>query len=539
MKSDKSASMNTRKKHRFRISYLAALLSGVAAALPLFNGKLSVIEWFALVPLFYIAQTQKSAYRHGLAFGIGYYGSMYYWFTFLYPMDFAGFTPAVGAAVIALAWGGMTLMQSAGTAFVPFLYRRCCLFEGKIWRVLAPICCASLWTVFEWLQTQTWLGVPWGRLAITQYEALPAIQSASLFGSLFVSFLIALVNALFASALVALKGTGRLTKQALAAVIILFGNYAFGIAALELKKDEGEPVRVALIQGNIASGDKWKDGSLEKTAELYVSLSEQASEEYSPDIIVWPETVINTVLTSGGRYSEMISELAVSTGAVILTGAYDSELSEAGEKLVYNSVVTFLPDGTVSDTVYHKRHLVPFGEYLPMSELISVLVPALAEMNLFDSDLTPGDSAEIIKTDIGNIGALVCFDSIYETLALDSTRSGAELIALVTNDSWYRDSAAAYQHNAHAVLRAVENGRYIMRAANTGVSSVIAPTGEIKERLGALLTGYVKGEVYFSSHRTLYSYVGNVIVVMSMLMTAFCAAYKLVYVRKIKRSRTV
>ena len=120
----------------------------------------------------------------------------------------------------------------------------------------------------------------------------------------------------------------------------------------------------------------------------------------------------------------------------------------------------------------------------------------------------------------GKIGGLICFDSIYETLTLDSVREGAQLLALATNDSWYQDSAAVYQHNRHAVLRAVESGRYIVRAANTGISSIIRPTGEITASLAPLKAGVVTGDVYFRSDRTVYSIVGNVIVL-------FCGAWLL------------
>ena len=118
----------------------------------------------------------------------------------------------------------------------------------------------------------------------------------------------------------------------------------------------------------------------------------------------------------------------------------------------------------------------------------------LAEMNLFQSDLTPGDGTNLIDTDYGKLGGLVCFDSIYGSLSANRL-STVNLIILSTNDSWYRDSAAVYQHNGHAVLRAVENRRYIVRSANTGVSSVISPTGRIMTMLDPLVKGYTAAEV--------------------------------------------
>jgi apolipoprotein N-acyltransferase len=194
-----------------------------------------------------------------------------------------------------------------------------------------------------------------------------------------------------------------------------------------------------------------------------------------------------------------------------------------GKVNLYNAIVTFYPDGSIGEAPYYKRHLVPFGEYLPMADLIKTVLPVLAEMNVFSDDLTPGTNSALIETGFGKIGGLVCFDSIYETLALSSVRDGAQLIGLITNDSWYRDSAAVYQHNKHAQLRAVENGRYVARAANTGISSIIKPTGEIVSSLAPLKGGYVTGEVYFYNNLTLYTVIGDIIVLISGIICAAAA----------------
>ena len=113
---------------------------------------------------------------------------------------------------------------------------------------------------------------------------------------------------------------------------------------------------------------------------------------------------------------------------------------------------------------------------------------------------------------MGKVGSVICFDSIYESLILDSVRAGANLLCISTNDSWFEDSAAVYEHNAHAKLRAVETGRYVVRAANTGISSIITPTGKVTESLPPLVEGYILDGVYMISANTLYTMVGNVLV---------------------------
>lgn len=136
--------------------YLLCLISGILSSLPFLFDFLFPLSWFALTPLFCVFIKKKSLYRYGLMWGFGFYGVLYYWFTSLYPMDFAGFDNSQSIAVIAVAWIGLTLLQSVSTAFIAPLFR---LIKGnRVW--LYPLSLAGLWTLLEWVQTQTWLGVP-------------------------------------------------------------------------------------------------------------------------------------------------------------------------------------------------------------------------------------------------------------------------------------------------------------------------------------------------------------------------------------------
>ncbi len=508
------------------MSYFIVLLAGILTALPLIFDALFFLPWISLVPLFLFAVRKSSSYRHGLIFSLGYYGVLYHWFCYLYPLDFAGFDTAGSVLVIAVAWLGMSLLQGVGTAFVPLLYR---LLTKNRHRVMAPFAAASLWCIMEWLQTLFWFGVPWGRLAVTQYTKLPIIQSASLFGSLGVGFLMVLVNGFLAVALE--KGISvRSWKQpfALVAALLFAVNLGFGTLSLSITREAKKTFVAAAIQGNIASGDKWADDSLDTSLRIYSELTREAADETGASLIVWPETVITATLNRRPAVRDRIADLAAETEAIIAVGSYyDKEID--GENESYNAIYLFLPDGSVSKTVYQKRHLVPFGEYLPMPSVIKTVLPFLAEMNLFSDDLTQGTDTSLWETELGTIGALVCFDSIYETLTLDSVRDGAELMILSTNDSWYKDSAAVYQHNGHAVLRAVETGRSFVRAANTGISSIISEQGEVVAFKEPLVTGYATAEVSSYDHVTPYTVIGNLIV---WLSTGYLALLALLRIRE-------
>jgi apolipoprotein N-acyltransferase len=171
-----------------------------------------------------------------------------------------------------------------------------------------------------------------------------------------------------------------------------------------------------------------------------------------------------------------------------------------------------------------------------MRSVIEVLIPPLADMNILSSDLDPGTDSAIVQTSLGAVGTLVCFDSIYENLTLDAVRDGAELICLSTNDSWFLDSAGVYMHHTQARLRAIESGRYIIRSADTGISSIIAPDGSVAAELPVLVEGVSVSTVYPGSSRTLYSCIGNTFVY--LLITAELAIAIDALILSIKRKRS-
>ncbi len=513
-----------------RIMTLASFLCGIGAALPYVFPKLWLLSWIALSPMIYFQikygceVTRKRSYLNGLAFGAGYFGVMYHWFCNLYPVfEEMGTLGAVG--LILTCWLGLAALQSLELAFVPLFYRLI-YPKGKKTYVCALLFTA-LWVIFEWQETLFWRGVPWARLAVSQSDVPFMQQSASLLGSIFTSAVIVAVNAFLAAACIELFAVEGRIKEfykhrktvvlASVALGLFVTNALFGVTRMAIfDEKKGEPVKAAVIQGNVSSLDKWADDSVRYSIDLYSRLTRQCVNEYGAQMVVWPETVITTLLSNYGydnNRADEIKELAIETGAILLVGALDAEYDDEyyAEK-TYNAIYAFYPDGSVDENVYHKRHLVPFGEYTPMEWFVNAVLPSLAEMNLLSDPLSEGTDSEVFSTPIGKIGSLVCFDSIYETLALDSVRDGAEIITLSTNDSWFNDSAAVFQHNSHAALRAIETGRYVVRAANTGVSSVITPEGVMLTEIEPLVEGYACETVYAMNGRTLYSYVGNIFV---------------------------
>lgn len=498
-------------------------LSGVLTALCLIFPTVGFLEWITLSPgiFFLFAAARQSEqrvrrfYLYGLLQFFPFYFCVFHWFLALYPMEFAGVSKGEAAALVALCWVGLTLLQTLFSALMFPLYAA--LSRGRFLTrcpFLAPFLFAAIYAAFEWCMTLTFAGVPWARLPLGQIELGFFANSASLFGSYFLTFALVAVNALAAFAV--LHADKRRFAAIAAAAVFLFHTAAAAVGYLTADVGKGEGVKVAAVQGNIGSSGKWSNENTQKTYDVYEKYTAEAAEEGAV-LMVFPETFLPHSMDEGTSFRAYIRGLCTTYGVTIQCGGFtfDEEGNES------NALFTVFPDGTVSDTVYKKRRLVPFGEYVPWRGFVEFVLPALADIGMLSEDLIPGTDSEVVETEFGKIGSLICFDSIYETLTLDSVRDGAQLLTLATNDSWFTDSAAAYMHNAQARLRAIESNRYIVRAADTGISCIITPRGETLDLQAPMTEGMSVATVYFNSSRTLYSYIGNLFVY--LLLAALAA----------------
>ncbi len=501
------------------------LLGAVLTALTLIFPVIGLLEWVTMIPLFIGAYrlceredcTLRRAYGYGFLTVYVFYFVIYHWFVRLYPLDFVGMDNASSAVVIAAGWLGLPILQAVvgGLIFLVFrLMHKTAIFERA--PILKPLAFAALWVIFEWSSTLSWTGVPWGRLCLGQIEMLPLLQSASLLGSYFVSFLILAVNGLIA---LLLLDRAKSLLCGIVAASIFVSNLLFGVAVRLLPEKEGEILRVAVIQGNINSHEKWDSNSGSNIRRVYRDLSLAAAEQ-GAELIVWPESTLPYELNQSNYLKDYVSSLAIECDATLIVGAFYSD-REAEPKRNDNALFLVTSDGEICEDVYAKRHLVPFGEYVPMRTLIMTLIPPLAELSALDDDVTPGVDSALFDLPQGKLGSLICFDSIYEQLTLDSVRDGANLMLISSNDSWFYDSAAVYQHQAQAQLRAIESGRFVVRAANTGISTVISDEGELLAWIDPLTTGYRVADVQMRKNHTLYNVVGNLFVYLCIAFSLF------------------
>lgn len=488
-------------------------LGAALTALTLIVPQIGFLEWFTLIPvavaLFRLTDgglSLRKAYGYGFLTVFVFYFVLYHWFVYLYPLDFVGLGNAASVAVVIAGWLGLTLLQAipGGLIFLGFA-ALCRTRAVRRYPLTKPFLLAALWVVFEWSSTLAWTGVPWGRLSLGQIKMLPVLQSAALFGSYFVTFLLVAVNALLAMAI--LSSPRRVLCASVAAGLFVT-NLLLGLIPRFRPCKEQSAVTAAVIQGNINSHDKWSEDSYQNTLEIYGGMTREAAKA-GARLIVWPETALPYNLRGRETLTAWLETLSRDCDATLIVGALWTD-SEGRE---YNSLFLITPEGGLDgEARYDKRHLVPFGEYVPLRRLITALIPPLAELSALDDDLTPGADSGLFETEWGRIGSLICFDSIYEQLAAESVRDGAALMVISSNDSWFYDSAAVRQHLYQAQLRAIETGRTYLRAANTGISDVILPDGSSTAQIGALETGMEVRSVIFRSTQTLYTVIGNLFV---------------------------
>ena len=469
----------------------------------------------------------RGYYASGLLFHFGYYFVAFSFFIAMYPLDFAGLDTAASLAVIFAAMVLLPLFQASFAAFSVLLLG---LLEKR--RMLSfptafSLALASLYTLASHAQNLTWAGIPWGSLAVGLTGAPILIQTASLFGSSFLVFLCVLCGSLTAEALVAFRHClDRHARIALLLSLSLFlSNLLVGGALLSVTHEDAPTVKVGLIQGCAPSTENTSVDALLRRCR-YEALRLSAKEEV--DLMLWSESVVPHALEAAPSRRAFLSQVAKDTGVTQVVGAFTSVKDDSGtEKGYYNALFVFYPDGGTDEMTYKKQRPVPFGEYVPMKSLFSALIPALTEISMLSRDTDSGEGSTVFSLSCGQAGALICFDSIYPDLARESVRAGAEYILLSTDDSWFDGSAGKTIHLSHARLRAVENGRYIARTGNTGLSAVIDDKGQLLTLLEADTATHGADTVLRLTHQTLYTRIGDLFLLPLSLYLVFLPIFAL------------
>jgi apolipoprotein N-acyltransferase len=419
-----------------------------------------IVAWVALVPLLVTAVRcpVRGALAWGWLFGTVHFLVLLRWLDFTFRTYSAIPWPLTWAPTLALA-GYCGLYAGGWAAAVSWLGRR-----SVAWALgAAPF----VWVAGEWVRGHLMGGFPWGLLGYSQYLSLPVIQIAELGGVYGISFVIVAANAALAGCLV-LPRRVALGGVALAGAMVA-GTIAFGVWRLSGPPPAGQ-VTVAIMQPSIEQPLKFEPGHAAATVGIYLALTRRAGAE-RPDLIVWPETALPTVLRRDPGLVRTLGSLSSTVGAPLLVGSIDVDGSTPAKPR--NTAFLLTEQGIVGR--YDKIRLVPFGEFVPLSGLIG-FVRGWAE---FIAELEPGSRASVFSGPPAPFAVVICYEGIFPELVRELVRGGARLVVNMTNDAWFGRTSGPWQHLAMYPFRAVEHRVAIVRAANTGVSAFIAPTGRI------------------------------------------------------------
>lgn len=492
---------NLLKRHQH---WMLAVLSAILLFLSFPNANLFPLAWVALVPFFIALRhtaNGKPTFWIGYLTGFLFFGGLLIAIALLYPY----------ANIFATMVGYLLLVGYTALYFAvfPVLMRRVPWRSG----LLFPVVAAVIWTALEWVRSWLITGFPWGSIGYSQWNNPLGIQIASLVGVHGISFVIVLFNAGIATMLCNRHRWRQEIPAFVLPLILVF--LCLGYGAFQLRdapsinrdsdittSEASQTLNIALVPGNISQLEKWDIRQFPQILQRYINLTHTAGQE-NPDLIVWPETAIRSEALTGEwptyhrRFLLMLRDIALPI--LIGTAIEGDEIDETIGKFyrrapekdpdeeknanIYNRVLSISPDGKITGG-YAKKHLVPFGEYIPLANLIPDFIPNFIQFKPFafgkSVNLLPVFSVKNNTEDQKiEIGASICFESVFPDEFRRPVQKGAQVMGIFTNDAWFKGTAFPELHLSMAPFRAVENRITVFRCANGGFTCVVDPFGRI------------------------------------------------------------
>jgi apolipoprotein N-acyltransferase len=472
----------------FRLAGLAALL-GAATVLgfaPFYLYPLPVLTLAALFLLWQQAPTPRAAALLGYGFGLGFFGAGVSWvyvsmheFGYM-PVPLAGTATLLFCAILALF-----------PAMAGWLQAR---LDGPRWvRLLLSM--PAIWMGLEWVRGWLFTGFPWLVIGYAQAPFGELAGYAPILGVYGISLLMALTAGALVQALGFWRGGAKKAfAGTLAAVTLLWGSGA-GLLNVNWTQPAAGPVAVSLVQGNVRQDLKWREEQMRRSLDLYASLADGARGR----LVVMPETALPIFYTgTENGYLTLLEGMMRARNADLLVG-----MPARGQapREYYNAMVAL---GTSGTQIYRKLHLVPFGEYVPplFGFINQLMVIPLSNFSRGSPDQPP------LKLAGEKVAVNICYEDVFGEEIIRPLPE-ATLLINTSNDAWFGDSWAPWQHLQKAQMRALETGRYHLRATNTGVTAIIDEKGRVAAKIPQFEVGVLEGQARGFTGATLYVRWGN------------------------------
>lgn len=500
---------------------LGALAS---AALPPFGVVFALVPAFTGLLWLSRSAAWRRAFGAGWAFGVGHFATGLYWVAHAFFVDGALYAWLAPVAVVGLA-AGMALFPALAVAAANEFSR--ILRLGLLGRVLAL---AGFWSLAEWLRGEVLTGFPWNLIGSAWVASDAVLQGAAWVGVFGLGLISVIAAALPA---VLLDGASRrnvaFAASGIAGFALLWGLGAMRLQAAasnatDAQGEKGEKidgVRLRLVQPNIAQHLKWRADLRLGHVQRQIAMSRQPAEGgVAPTHVIWPETAVPFNLANDRPLQKVLGR-AAPPGGLLITGAPRAAGASPAERQLWNSAHALTPAGVIVAT-YDKRHLVPFGEYVPFRHWLKF--SKLTEGRL---DFSPGTGPRILDLPgLPAAGLLICYEIIFPDAMPRASGAGRRRpgwLLNITNDAWFGDSAGPHQHLAAAQLRAVEQGLAVVRVANTGISAVIDPYGRVRASLPLGRAGVIDSNLPAALAETPFARFGRT-VTWAIILAALVAA---------------
>ncbi|MDI6800264.1 MAG: apolipoprotein N-acyltransferase [Actinomycetota bacterium] len=492
-------------KRRFKKISLTRLifsvLSGLILALAFPHFNLGVFAYIALVPLFFILLLSDpfEGFVYGFVGGLAFFVTTAYWM-FLFGR-LAGYAFVIFQSLFFAAFG-------AGVAIIHRFYGR----GARL--ILIP----ALWVSVELIRSIGPFGLSFGALGYSQHDLGPALAASSVIGLYGLSFLISLANQVAAEIILFFKERSIMAEGTkvfkpdlikMGATLLLLPLVLTVAVILQLSGRPlvGRRIEVAVLQPNIPQEVKWQPLSEKVIFDIHIKLAKEAAAR-RPDIIIWPETAVPAYLLDEEEYLGQIRSLAKESGAHMLVGGLSerTDVAKHDKEAASNSAFLFGSNGELLGR-YDKLRIVPFGEYIPLRPIFSWI----KALETIAYDAHPGNEMTVFDTGLGRFSAVICFESTDTFLVRGFAGKGAQALIVMTNDGWFKETAAAEQHLTMAKLRAAENGFYVVQAANTGISAIIDRDGRIIEETSLGVETILTGRIELGRNETYYNRYGHIL----------------------------
>lgn len=496
---------------------ILSVLSGLMMILVFPKADQGWLAWVAMVPM--LLALRETDWRKGLVIGfitgLVHNLGLMYWTAIT--MNVYGNLPMYQCVVV------LILLAACMALFFAVFGLVLVRINPRPWQL--PFLAPAVWVATELLRAVLFTGFPWELLGYSQYDHIWLVQWADLFGVYGLSGLIVMVNSVVALALLhwldkpwrgnsvsfGLMKWAGISALAIMATVTLYG--ILRVHGVEKAMAEADHAGVAVIQGNINQAQKWDPSFQLLTTVKYKNLSLKAAEE-NPDLIVWPETATPFYLLLDTILTRMVLEGIKEAGTDFVIGSPLAVPTPDGKGYTYrNTAYLINAEGKVLGQ-YDKVRLVPFGEYVPLKRWLPFIKKMVAQVG----DFKPGQRGTTLPWKSHPIGMQICYEVIFPGLVRAMVDNGAQLLVNITNDAWFDRTSAAYQHFSMAVLRSVENRRALVRAANTGISGFIAPTGRVMATTELFVDASIVAQVPLMKGTTYYCRWGDWPVVLTVLV---------------------